>query len=92
LADTHCLELLIPALSAANWLKNHQAISFTPSTTPARFSMKDIYVQSKLAMAKTLHSHGVSVPYIAVATGLTQRKIKSELKISVKNHIKKHQA
>ena len=54
--------------------------------------MKDIDVQSKLAMAKTLHSHGVSLTNISVATGLTQRKIKSELKISVKNNIKKHQA
>ncbi|HDX4050710.1 TPA: hypothetical protein ROG05_003127 [Enterobacter soli] len=54
--------------------------------------MKDIDVQSKLAMAKTLHSHGVSVPYIAVATGLTQRRIRSELKTTIKNHIKKHQA
>jgi hypothetical protein len=54
--------------------------------------MKDIYVQSKLAMAKTLYSHGVSVPYIAVATGLTQRRIRAELKTTVKHHIKKHQA
>jgi hypothetical protein len=46
----------------------------------------------KIAMAKTLHSHGVSVPYIAVATGLTQRRIRAELKTAVKNHIKKHQA
>ncbi|MBA7857427.1 glycine cleavage system protein T [Enterobacter cloacae complex sp. 2024EL-00215] len=51
--------------------------------------MKDIHVQSKVAMAKTLHAHGVNLPYIAVATGLTPRKIRSELKLAIKNKINK---
>ena len=88
-ANQHCLELLIPALSVANWLKKKQAVSFIPSTTLMRLLMKDIHVQSKVAMAKTLHAHGVNLPYIAVATGLTPRKIRSELKLAIKNKINK---
>ncbi len=46
--------------------------------------MKDMYVQSKVAMAKTLYAHGVKLTDIAVATGLNPRKIKSELKRAAK--------
>lgn len=42
--------------------------------------MKDMYIQSRVAMAKTLHANGVKLADIAVATGLNPRKIKSELK------------
>lgn len=46
--------------------------------------MKDMYVQSRVAMAKTLHVHGVKLTDIAIATGLNPRKIKSELNRAIK--------
>lgn len=42
--------------------------------------MSNIVLQSKLAMAKTLHEHGVNLSFISAATGLTQRKLKAEFK------------
>lgn len=44
--------------------------------------MRDIYLQSKLEMAKTLHAYGVELSSISVATGLTQPRLLSELKIA----------
>ncbi|MEL0553192.1 MULTISPECIES: hypothetical protein [Klebsiella/Raoultella group] len=42
--------------------------------------MKDIYFQAKVEMAKTLCTHGVGLPLISTATGLTLHQIKCELK------------
>lgn len=54
--------------------------------------MKDIYFQSKLAMAKTLHSHGVDLLSISMATGLTRPRIMSELKLIAKDRITRRAA
>lgn len=35
-----------------------------------RLNLKDIVLQSKLEMAKTLYANGVSLYYISLATGL----------------------
>ncbi|ADO49229.1 hypothetical protein [[Enterobacter] lignolyticus] len=43
--------------------------------------MRDIYLQSKLQMAKTLHANGVDLLCIVVATGLTRPKLIAELNI-----------
>lgn len=42
--------------------------------------MRDIYLQSKLEMAKTLHVYGVELSYIAVATGITPSRLLTEFK------------
>ena len=52
--------------------------------------MRDIYLQSKLEMAKTLHTYGVELSCISVATGLTQPKIMAELKIAAEDEFAKH--
>lgn len=52
--------------------------------------MRDIYLQSKLEMAKTLHTYGVDLSSISVATGLTQSKLITELKIADENEFGKH--
>lgn len=44
--------------------------------------MRDIYLQSKLAMANTLHTYGVELSSISVATGLTPSRLITELKIA----------
>ncbi|WP_223306654.1 glycine cleavage system protein T [Citrobacter europaeus] len=41
--------------------------------------MKDIVLQSKLEMAKTLYANGVSLYYISLATGLSWRVLMAEL-------------
>ncbi|MEG1209725.1 MAG: glycine cleavage system protein T [Leclercia sp.] len=51
--------------------------------------MRDIYLQSKLEMAKTLHTYGVELSCISVATGLTQSKLVTELKITAENEFSK---
>ena len=54
--------------------------------------MKDIYLQSKLVMAKTLHSHGVDLLSISVATGLSRPRIMSELKLIAKDRVTRRAA
>ncbi len=54
--------------------------------------MKDIYLQSKLEMAKTLHTHGVELAHISVATGLTPSRLVTELKIADEFEFARHQA
>lgn len=51
--------------------------------------MRDIYLQSKLEMARTLHTYGVELSCISVATGLTQSKLVTELKITAENEFSK---
>ncbi|EMF0717837.1 glycine cleavage system protein T [Citrobacter freundii] len=51
-----------------------------------RLDLKDIVLQSKLEMAKTLYSNGVSLYYISLATGLSWRVLMSEL-----NYIARHE-
>lgn len=52
--------------------------------------MREIYLQSKLEMAKTLHTYGVELASISVATGLTRSKLVTELKIANKCESGKH--
>lgn len=52
--------------------------------------MRDIYLQSKLEMAKTLHTYGVELSCISIATGLTQSKLVNELKIADDSEFGKH--
>lgn len=56
--------------------------------------MRDIYLQSKVKMAKTLHANGVDLRCIAVATGLSRPKLIAELHLADKpaapQTIKKH--
>lgn len=52
--------------------------------------MRDIYLQSKLEMAKTLHTYGVELSCISVATGLTQSRLVTELKIADDDEFGKH--
>lgn len=51
-----------------------------------RLDLKDIVLQSKLEMAKTLYSNGVSLYYISLATGLSWRVLMAEL-----NYITRHE-
>lgn len=51
--------------------------------------MKDIYLQSKLEMAKTLYAHGVDLLAISMATGLTRPRLMSELKLIARDNINK---
>lgn len=44
-----------------------------------RLNLKDIVLQSKLEMAKTLYANGVSLYYISLATGLSWRALMTEL-------------
>lgn len=44
-----------------------------------RLNLKDIVLQSKLEMAKTLYANGVSLYYISLATGLSWRVLMTEL-------------
>ncbi|AUT97839.1 glycine cleavage system protein T [Citrobacter europaeus] len=44
-----------------------------------RLNLKDIVLQSKLEMAKTLYANGVSLYYISLATGLSWRVLMAEL-------------
>lgn len=54
--------------------------------------MRDIYLQSKLEMAKTLHTHGVELAHISVATGLTPSRLVTELKIADEFEFARYQA
>lgn len=44
-----------------------------------RLNLKDIALQSKLKMARTLYANGVSLYYISLATGLSWRLLMNEL-------------
>lgn len=44
-----------------------------------RLNLKDIVLQSKLEMAKTLYANGVSLYYISLATGLSWRVLMTGL-------------
>ncbi|MDL4617835.1 glycine cleavage system protein T [Citrobacter amalonaticus] len=48
--------------------------------------MKDVVLQSKLEMARTLYANGVSIYFILLATGLTWRELMAGL-----NDITRHQ-
>ncbi|MEB6379197.1 glycine cleavage system protein T [Leclercia adecarboxylata] len=52
--------------------------------------MKDIYLQSKIEMAKTLHTYGVELSCISVATGLTPSKLVTDLNIADDSEFAKH--
>jgi len=56
--------------------------------------MRDIYLPSKLKMAKTLYANGVDLICISVATGLTRPKLIAELNLvdkpNTQQKIKKH--
>ncbi|MDK4745565.1 MAG: glycine cleavage system protein T [Leclercia adecarboxylata] len=54
--------------------------------------MRDIYLQSKLEMAKTLHIYGVELAHISVATGLSQSRLVTDLKIADDVEFGKHKA
>lgn len=54
--------------------------------------MREIYLQSKLEMARTLHTYGVELASISVATGLTQSRLVTELKVAGGNKVGKHKA
>lgn len=44
-----------------------------------RLNLKDIVLQSKLEMAKTLYANGVSLYYISLATGLSWHILMTKL-------------
>ncbi|MCT9842980.1 MULTISPECIES: glycine cleavage system protein T [Leclercia] len=54
--------------------------------------MRDIYLQSKLEMAKTLHIYGVELAHISVATGLSQSRLITDLNIADDVEFGKHKA
>ncbi|HHU0689966.1 glycine cleavage system protein T [Citrobacter sp. Marseille-Q3906] len=49
--------------------------------------MKDIVLQAKLEMAKTLYANGVSLYYISLATGLTWRILMAELSFITRHEV-----
>lgn len=52
-----------------------------------RLNLKDIVLQAKLEMAKTLYSNGVSLYYISLATGLTWRILMAELSFITRHEV-----
>ncbi|KAA0538706.1 glycine cleavage system protein T [Citrobacter portucalensis] len=57
-----------------------------------RLNLKDIVLQSKLEMAKTLYANGVSLYYISMATGLSWCVLMTELTFIASHEIIRQKA